>query len=72
MQTDDADLLDRVIERLVAIKWRLGEHVYRDAARRALSGIGRAAMAEGERIAKRGSRDSGNVVPFPRGQSFKS
>jgi hypothetical protein len=61
---DDADLLDLVAERLVAVRLRLGRHVYRDAARRALAGIARAALAEGERRAGRIPM-RGNVVRFP-------
>jgi hypothetical protein len=67
MHNDDADLLDCVVERLVAIKFRLGGHVYRDAAQRALTAIARAALAEGERIAARHSNRGVNVVPFPNG-----
>ena len=56
MRNDDSDLLDRVVKRLIAIKSTLGRRVYRDAAKRALGGIARAALAEGERrAATRGS-----------------
>ena len=65
MSNDDADLLDRVIERLVTIKSRLGAHVYRDAAQGALTAIARAAMAEGERLSKRARCVGDNVVLFP-------
>ncbi|MGD0641269.1 MAG: hypothetical protein ABSC22_11025 [Roseiarcus sp.] len=65
MRNDDADLLDCVIERLVAIRTRLGRHVFRDAGRRALSGIARAALAEGERRAARGRLESEVVAQFP-------
>lgn len=74
MRNDDADLLDRVVERLVAIRMRLGRHVYRDAGRRALSGIARAALAEGERRARRRRASStdatAEVTPFPIGRRF--
>ena len=56
MSSRDDDLHERVIRRLASIRTRLGERVFRAAARKALVGIGKAALAEGERRAA--SRDS--------------
>lgn len=53
MSDSDRDLLDRVVKRLAAIRRRLGDRVYRDAAQRALAGIGRAVLTEAERRASR-------------------
>jgi hypothetical protein len=44
MSDSDRDLLELVVKRLAAIRRRLGDRVYRDAAQRALAGIGRAAL----------------------------
>jgi hypothetical protein len=51
MRNDDDALRDRVVDRLHAIRKRLGARTFRTAAQKALVGIGRAALAEGERRA---------------------
>jgi hypothetical protein len=51
MPSDDDVLRNRVIDRLHAIRARFGSRDFRAAARRALVGIAKAALAEGERRA---------------------
>ena len=63
MPNDDDHLQNRVADRLVVIRARLGPRVFRSAARRALVGIGRAALAEGERRAAAGSPTNTEIAP---------
>jgi len=51
MSNDDDALRDKVAARLQSVRTRLGSRVFRAAARRALVGIGKAALVEGERRA---------------------
>jgi hypothetical protein len=64
MSNDDDALRDRVVDRLHAIRTRLGSRVFRTAAHKAMVGIGRAALAEGERRATPSETRNGpgNVV----------
>ncbi len=69
----DFERLNDLIARLVTIRKSLGSRVFRDAVRRAILGIARAAMAEAERKSIAGrTRERGSIVHFPLARRFSS
>lgn len=63
---DDPAALAEVVRRLMTIRNRLGVSAFRDACARTLVVIGRSALVEAEKKARRRSRNKSNVIPFRR------